>query len=224
MDTMSRLIVGRNIAPQDTNGATAGVWISLKNALRCTVMVTTGALNGALNMALRLRQAINVAGGGAKALNFTHIWRPCGVLRVTAPTGQFTVGETVTGAGGTTGIVHKFDGERLYLHTTTNVYVDGELLTGGTSAVTATANGTLVAGLKARVPLAAAADTYTFNSAAHANNTFEIDIDPASLDKAGNFDCIQMDVTAGTTASFVTINYLVVPKYPEEPTQNVYIN
>jgi hypothetical protein len=170
-------------------------------------------------------QAINVAGTGAKALNFTHIWRPCVVINVTAPSGQFTVGEVVTGGdSGHTGIVHKFDGRKLYLHTNTNVFQDAETLTGGTSGVTATSDGTLVVGLKARVPLAAAADTYIFNSAAHANNTFEIDIDPASLDKANNFDCIQMDVTAGTTASFVTINYLVESKYSEEPTQNIYIN
>lgn len=226
MDMMSRLVRVTNIAPQDTNGATAGQWISLKNFNRLTILVTLGALNAAADVALRLQQAVNVAGGGAKALNFTHMWRPCAKLRYTPSAGRFEVGEVVTGAGAHTGIVHSVQDNILTLHTTTGTFNDGEVLTGGTSGATGNADGVLYeVGGKCRVPLAAAASTYIFNSqVGHRNSCFEIDIDPASLDKANNFDCVQMDVTAGTTASIIGIEYLLEPKYTEEPQKTPFIN
>lgn len=226
MDMMSRLVRVTNIAPQDTNGATAGQWISLKNFNRLTVLVTLGALNAAADVALRLRQATAVAGTGAKNLLFSHIWRPCGELAYNLTAGIFQVGEVVTGDGGTTGIIHSIQSNRFVLHTYDGVYVDGEGLTGGTSGATATADGVLQnAGGKCRVALAAAAATYIFNNQlGHRNQCFEIDVDPASLDKANSFDCVQMDVTAGTTASVIGIEYLLEPKYAEEPQKTPFVN
>lgn len=77
-------------------GANNGDWVSLKNYNRCAIVVFKGAGTAGDDPVITVKQASDVSGTGAKALNFTRIDAKVGVQ---TGIGQFT---TVTQAAGGT--------------------------------------------------------------------------------------------------------------------------
>jgi len=223
-ERMGLMTILPSVNPADADsGVLAGTYISLKNHQRCTVVVSLGAMSAGTTT-IRLMQAQNVAAAGAKALNFTHVWRMgCKVFH-DAPVGTFQVGEVVTGVGisGTTGIIHELHGSFMIVYEiAVATFVVGDVLTGTTSG--ATANATTVAleyGLNCRVPLAAAAATVVLTIP---DETYEIEVDPADLDINNGFDCMVAQVSASGGANLVGINYLLSkPRYKEQPQKSAY--
>jgi hypothetical protein len=210
-----------SLVPQSLAGAIAGDYISLKNANRAVVEVSLGSIT--TSVTIQLRQATAVAGTGAKALNFTSVWRQGGKITMTMIAGTFQVGETVTGGtSAATGIIHLCNTGELVLYTVSGTFQTAETLTGGTSGATATSTSALTDdGLKMNVPLAAAANTIALTIG---SQTYEIEVDPASLDVANGFDCIMADVSAAGGTGLVAISYLVKPKYTENPQKSLLID
>jgi hypothetical protein len=211
-----------SVVPQSCAGAVAGDCISLKNALRCVVLVTLGVINNSVTVAIT--QAQNVAKLGAKALLFTHVWRQGGKITVTPLAGTFAVGEVVTGGtSSATGIIYQITTSFAILHTITGTFQTAETLTGGTSGATATSTSALLnAGMKMRVPLASAASTVALTNG---SETYEIEIDPSTLDVANNFDCITAGVSAvAGGAGLAAISYLVEERFVEDPKLSILID
>jgi len=221
---MGLMTILPSVHPVDSAGAlVAGTYISLKNHQRCTVVVSLGAV-ATPTVTIQLLQATNVAAAGAKALNFTHVWRMgCKVFH-DAPVGTFQVGEVVTGVGisGTTGLIHELHGGFMIVYEiAVATFVVGDVLTGTTSGATANALTTaLEYGLNCRVPMAAAANTIALTIA---DETYEIEIDPATLDTNNGFDCIEARVSASGGVNLVAIDYLLSkPRYKEQPQKSAY--
>lgn len=85
------------IVPVDSQaGANNGDWVSMKGYDRCTILVVKAAGVAGDDPVLTVRQAQDVAGTGAKALNFTRVDAKVGVQ---TGIGQFT---TVNQAAGNT--------------------------------------------------------------------------------------------------------------------------
>ena len=85
------------IVPVDSqSGANNGDWVSLKNYDRCTILVVKAAGVANDDPVLTVRQAQDVSGTGAKALNFTRVDSKVGVQ---AGVGQFT--KNIQAAGNT---------------------------------------------------------------------------------------------------------------------------
>jgi len=212
-----------SVHPADANsGALAGTYISLKNHQRCTVIVSLGAISAGTTT-IQLQQAQDVAATGVKDLLFDHVWRMgCKVFH-DAPAGAFQVGEVVTGVGsGTTGIIHELHGSFMIVYEiAVATFVVGDVLTGGTTG--ATANALTIAleyGLNCRVPMAAAASIIAL---AIPNETYEIEVDPATLDINGGFDCMVAQVSTSGGTNLVGINYLLSkPRYKEQPQKSAY--
>lgn len=78
------------------SAANNGDWVSMKNHERCTIVFFKAAGTAGDDPILTVRQATDVSGTGAKALNFTRIDQKTGTL---ASVGQFT---TVTQAAANT--------------------------------------------------------------------------------------------------------------------------
>jgi len=204
-------------------GAVAGTYISLKAHQRCTVVVSLGAM-GAGTITIELLQATNVAAAGAKALNFTHVWRMGGKVTHGAVTGVFQAGEIVTGVGsGATGLVYGDEPGCMTIYEIAGTFAVADVLTGTTSGATATATSAMLEyGLNCRVALAAAAATVALTTA---DETYEIEIDPATLDINNGFDCIVAQVSAAGGVDYMAINYLLSKlRYKEEPQKSAYQN
>ena len=203
-----------SVAPQSCAAAVAGDYISLKNINRCVVEISLGAIN--TSVTVQLRQATAVAGTGAKALNFTHVWRRGGKIGITGTSGTFSVGETVTGGtSSATGVIYSLTSSEMVLYTISGTFQSGETLTGGTSSATATSTSAITEdGSKMKVALTAA-NTVALTLG---SQTYEIEVDPASLDVANGFDCIMADVSAvAGGAGICGISYLIQPKYTQDP-------
>jgi hypothetical protein len=83
------------IVPVDSQaGANNGDWVSLKNYDRVTVLVIKAAGVAGDDPVITMKQATDVAGTGAKALNFTRIDSKVGVQ---TGIGQFTVNAQAAG-------------------------------------------------------------------------------------------------------------------------------
>ena len=202
-------------------GAVAGTYISLKAHQRCTVVVSLGVM-AAGTITIELLQALNVAAGGAKALTFAHVWRMGGKVMHGATTGVFQVGEIVTGVGsGATGLIHEVHNGHMVIYEILGVFAVADVLTGTTSTATATATSAMLEyGLNCRVAMAAAANTIALTIA---GETYEIEIDPATLDINNGFDCMVAGVSASGGANLVAINYLLSKlRYKEEPQKSAY--
>lgn len=77
------------VPPINLNGqANNGDWVSMKNFNRCTVLVFAAAGTAANDLTVTLRQASDVSGTGAKALDFTRIDSKEAALQTSV--GQFT--------------------------------------------------------------------------------------------------------------------------------------
>lgn len=200
-----------------------GDWVSLKNYNRCSVVLQIGS--AALSTrTLRTQQATSVAGAGAKALNFQALWRTGARLYFDPSTRNniaFVVGETVTGNGAGTAVIHEIHADHFVVHTWNGTaFVAGEVVTG-------TAGGTanlLAAGfwvdedILCRQELVAA--TNTFAAPAVANKTYVFEFAAADLDVSAGFDCLLADISAvgaaDDTARSVTY-ILSQPRYKNEP-------
>lgn len=219
---MGLMTVLPSVHPVDSaGGAVAGTYISLKAHQRCTVVVSLGVM-AAGTVTIRLLQAQNVAAAGAKALNFTHVWRMGGKVTHGLITGAFQVGEIVTGVGsGATGLIHETHAGYMVIYEIAGVFAVGDVLTGTTTAATATATSAMLEyGLNCRVPLAAPANTVALTIA---DEIYEIEIDPATLDINNGFDCMVAGVSASGGANLVAINYLLSKlRYKEEPQKSAY--
>lgn len=221
MNTMARITRVLSVVPQSCAGAVAGDYVCLKNFLRAVVEIALGAIN--TSVTVQLRQAQTVLGTGVKALNFTHVWREGGKIAMTILAGSFTVGETVTGGtSAATGKIHSKTATGLILYGITGTFQSGETLTGGSSGATATSTSAITeAGIKCRVPLAAAANTVALTVG---SQSYEIEVEPSSLDVANGFDCIMADVSAVGGASLASISYILECRFPEEPQKSPLID
>ena len=218
---MGLMTILPSVHPIDANsGAVAGTYISLKAHQRCTVVVSLGVL-GAGTVTIQLLQATNVAAAGAKALNFTHVWRLGGKIAHGAVTGAYVLGELVTGApSGATGLIHEIHNGYLVLHTITGVFAIGDTLTGAGGATSVATTAITEYGLNCRVALAAAANTVAL---AIADETYEIEIEGSDLDINNGFDCMVAQVSAAGGNNLVGINYLLSKlRYKEEPQKSAY--
>lgn len=73
----------------DINTDADGDWVSLKNFHRCLVLFHKEAGTAGDDPSIKLQQASDVAGTGAKALNFDHIYHKIGATALDA-IGTFT--------------------------------------------------------------------------------------------------------------------------------------
>ncbi len=201
----------------------AGDYISLKNYNRCSVVMQMGS-TVVTTRTLRIQQARNVAGAGAKALTFEAIWRTGARLNFDPTTRNalaFVVGEVVTGAGGGTGVIHQIHADHLIIHTWNGVaFVASELITG---AAGATAN-LLAAGfyvhedILCRDELPAAVNTFV--APAVPGMTYVVEIAASMLDVSEGFDCILADISAvgGADDTGRSVTYILSePRYANEP-------
>jgi len=183
--------------PVDLNtGANAGDYVSMKNYKHLTVIITINTAGG--TAVVTMVQAKDVAATGAKALTFAEYWMTGAKWKFTSPSGAFTVGETVTGAGGASGVVAEVGADYILVYTVNaTAVVDGETLTGGTSGITATADGI---GINEDILLRLACSS-TFTTPAVATRTYVIEIDAQMLDVAGDFDCVRLNIAKMGTGS-----------------------
>ena len=202
------------VRPVDLNtGVNAGDYISLKNVMQAAVSISIGVTTG--TCVVILNQAKNVAASGAKALTFLKYWMSGTKLKYTSPTGKFTVGEVIQGAGGARGTVYQDFGSYLLMYTVNATpFVTGETLTGATSAVTATADGI---GIDEDVMLSVTCAS-TFTIPAVSNKKYWIEIDPASLDVDNGFDCVSVYLAQASQGCIGSVDYIVEPKHPSTPT------
>lgn len=218
---MNDLSIIGSIAPVSATGAVSGDYASLKNALKCAVLVMTGVVDTSITV--RLRQAQDVSGTGVKALNFSAVNRQGGYLSMESLTANFTVGETVTGeTSSATGVVYRNDSSKVFVHSISGTFEAAETITGGTSSATATTTSVLTAaGMKMRVEVAAA-NTIALTVS---GESLEIEVEPDTLDVENGFDCIVADVSAEAgSGSLIGISYLVRERYIEDPKLSLLID
>ena len=190
-------------------------------------MLEIGAAAGA-TQTLRLQQATNVAGAGAQALNVEAIWRSGARLYFDPATlsGSFQVGETVTGAGAGSAVIHSIHADHLVVHTYNGtVFVADEVLTGGTSGATANATSAdfyMDTDILCREELVAPADTFV--APAVANQVYAVEIKGSDLDMEDGYHCIQADISAVGAAvdTDKSVTYFLgKARYKNEPMQSV---
>lgn len=195
-------------------GANNGGVISMKGYGRCCFYIVVGTVDG--TVAVTLYEATSVAGAGVQQLSLDKMYTTGQRLLITSPTGVFTVGETVTGDGGATGVVVKASRDDVLLHTrNATAFVDAETITGGTSLYTATANG---AGQDEDILLEKAVDSDTFTIPAVSNRTYAIEV--RGEDLSDGYDCVQLRLAqagAGSSSIGVAIAILYEPNFHRIP-------
>ncbi|MFA5386027.1 MAG: hypothetical protein WC364_15460 [Eubacteriales bacterium] len=214
---------GRNIAesihavpaiwPVDLNtGANAGDYISLKNYPVGGVLIQIGASAGTIEVTMY--QAKDVAATGEKALSFTEMFMTGCKLKVNTKTGTFTVGETVTGAGGASAVVYADMGTYLLLYTVNETaFVDTETVT-GTSGYTASADGI---GIDEDILLRVAVTGDTFTIPDRANRIYFIPFEAMMLDLDDDFDCIRVHLDQATGSVIGGAVYILDPNQKGRP-------
>jgi len=197
-----------------SGGPFTGDYVSMKNYKHCTINISIGVTTG--TCAITLKQATAVAATGAKALAFTKYWMTGTKLKIKSATGTFTVGETVTGAGGASGVVFKDNGDHLLMYTVNaTAFVDGETVTGGTSAFTAKADGI---GIDEDILLPCTATSDTFTIPAVSNRKYVIEVDASSLDLDNDYDCMCVYFADATAGCIGGADYILSePRYSGEP-------
>jgi len=200
----------------------AGDYVSLKNYNRCSVVLQIGPAIS--TRTLRIQQATSVAGTGAKALNFQALRRTGARLYfdpATRNTIDFVVGETVTGNGAGTAVIHEIHADHLVVHTWNGTaFVAGEVVTGDAGG---TAN-LLAVGfwvdedILCRQELAMAVNTFV--APAVANMTYVFEFAAADLDVSAGYDCLLADISAvgGADDTARSVTYILSqPRYKNEP-------
>lgn len=96
IDLMEQInIVSAFVAGSDANADLTGDWVSLKGYAGCLVYLKKPVGTAGDDLSIRLQQATAVAGTGAKALNFNHIYHKIGATALTG-VGSFTKVELTT--------------------------------------------------------------------------------------------------------------------------------
>lgn len=188
-----------------SGGPYTGDIVSLKNFNNVLVVIHIGTTAGATS-AVTLHKGTSVS-SCATSLAFTRYYSTGKRVKIKNATGQFTVGETVTGGtSSATGVVYKDFGDSLVLYgcsTAAAGFTDAETLTGGTSGYTATVDGAPTE-LDLLVPRTATSNT--FNTAAVANMLYVIPVDGDML--GDGYDTIELnmgDAGGGTDGSALYI-------------------
>jgi len=201
------------VTPIDLSGGPlAGDFVSMKNYEHCDVVIMIGATAGA-TCAVTMDKAAAVT-GDTVTLAFTKYYSTGFRLDYSGANGSFSVGETITGDGGGTGVVYQDNGDHLIMHTFNGTtFVDGETITGGTSLKTAKASG-IQKNEDILVPRTAESDTFTIP--ATANRTYVIPVDADML--GDGYDCFQVDLgdAAAAQTDGVAIYVMSGPKYNGE--------
>lgn len=202
------MLFPQGIWPVDFNtGANTGKYVSLKDYQKLGILISQNTAAG--TAAVTLMQAKNVAALGAKALAFTRYWVSGVKLNYDGASGKFTVGETVTGTGGGSGVVYYDNGAYLLLHTVNaTAFVDNETLTGGTSGTTASADGTGI-DEDIMLPVDLAAGVNTFTIPAIAQRKYGIEITPDMLDRDNDYDCVRVHIAQATAAGIGSCVYIL---------------
>jgi hypothetical protein len=205
--------------PVDFNtAANPGDYVSMKNYKHLTVVIMQNTAGG--TAAVTMLQASAVAGTGEKALSFSEYFMTGAKWKFTGKSAtDFQVGETVTGAGGASGVVSEIGADYLLVYTVNaTAVVDGETLTGGTSGATATADG---AGVDEDILLKCSASSNTFTIPAVANRMYVIEIDASSLDLDNDFDCVRVNIAQATGAGIGSALYVLSePRYQGVPMES----
>jgi hypothetical protein len=216
---MSKFIERNHIVPAvwpvDLNtGDNPGDYVSLKNYKHLTVFIfvkTMGATS-----AVTMKQAKNVAGTGEKALSFVKYYMTGAKWKYnTLTVAEFAVGETVTGAGGASGVVAEVGADYLLVYTVNaTAVVDAEVLTGGTSGAKAVADG---AGVNEDILLGLTCAS-TFTIPAVVLRSYVIEIEASMLDVEAGFDCVRVQVEdPGAAALGAAVYILSEPRYAGIP-------
>ena len=214
---------GRNhlvpaIWPVDlSSGANTGDYVSMKGYNRCKCYIICNDTAG--TAVVTAYQATAVAATGEKALGFDYAWKTGGQLKINTATGVFTVGETITGAGGASAVVVEASRDLVTFHTrNATAFVDTELVTGATSGYTAVADGTDInTDILCRV--AVTSDTFTIPDV-H-NKVYMVEWTAAELDVDNGFDCIRIHVAqAGGSGIGAAVYILEEPMFSEDPMLN----
>ncbi len=183
-----------------SGGPIVGDIISMKNFSHCDVVLHIGTTAGG-TCAVTMHKGVSVS-SAATTLAFTKYYSTGKRLAIKSATGQFTVGETVTGGtSSATGVVYKDYGDNLVLYACSTAaagFSDAETITGGTSAYTATVDGAPTE-LDLMVPRTCSS---TFTTAAVANMTYVIPIEASDL--LDGYDCLELNLAdvAGATDGY----------------------
>lgn len=205
INNLYRLVPAINYTDLSGGGATGDI-ISMKNFEHVDVVIHIGQTAGATT-AVTLHKGNSVS-SAATTLAFTNYYSTGKILAIESATGQFTVGETVTGGtSSATGVVYKDYGDKLVLYgcsTAAAGFSAAETITGGTSAYTATVTAAPTI-LDVMVPRTATSNT--FNTAAVANMLYVIPIDAEML--GDGYDCIELNMAdAGSSQTDGSALYL----------------
>jgi len=199
------------IWPDSYDGAVTGDIISLKNYRQADIYLAIGAVIGQAG-AVTMQQGTSVS-SAATSLSFTRYYSSGFVLdydgeSVDTPA---EAAETVTGAGGGVGYIHKDLGGRVicYAYNGTT-FVDDEVLTfsGGKTAV---ANG-IQKNTDIMIPRTASSNT--FNVTAVGNQLYMIPISADML--TDGYDCIELNVADLNTTEWCAWAILSSPRYASE--------
>lgn len=203
-----KMLFPQAVWPVDFNsGANAGDYVSMKDYPIVGVLISQNTAGG--TAAVTLLQAKDVAATGAKTLAFTRYWVSGVKLNYDGSSGSFTVGETVTGADGGSGVVYYDNGTYLLLYTVNaTAFVDNETITGGTSATTASANGIGI-DEDIMLPVDLTAGVNTFTIPAVAQRKYGIEITADMLDRDNDYDCVRVNIAQATGVGIGSAVYIM---------------
>ncbi|KKM19740.1 hypothetical protein LCGC14_1652520, partial [marine sediment metagenome] len=162
------------------------------------IVLSIGDLAGAA-AAVTLDQATDSSGTGSKTLGFDYMYRSGQRLKFTGRSAaNFTVGEDVAGTTSTHSMtVTHVSSDQLtgYVITagsgTGTTWTDGEILTGGTSGATASADGT---GTDEDIQVQVVVGSDTFSIDTLTFKQYVIMIDHTMLDADNDFNHFQLDI------------------------------
>ena len=201
--------------PVDFNDATPTCdYVSMKNYKHLTIHIMLATAGG--TSAVTVSQAKDVAATGAKTLAFIEYLMSGSKWKFTGKSAaDFAVGETVTGAGGASGVVYEVGADYLLRYTVKGTaVVHAATLTSGTSGATATANGIGV-NEDIMLPLAC---VNTFTMPAVVNKCYAIEIEASMLDLTNDFDCVAVAIVDPGAAMLGSVVYVLSePRYAGIP-------
>ncbi len=215
MDAINRIYTKvRAVSPIDFNtGNNTGDVISMKNYGHCDVHIDVGVTTG--TAAVTLRKGVSVS-SCATSLSFTRAFMTGVKIKYTARTATFTIGETVTGAGGASIVVYKDNGDYLLGYTVNaTAFVDAETITGATSGSTATANGI---GVDEDILLPFTVTSDTFTIPAVSARSYVIPVDSNML--GDGYDCMGVYIAQATAGCIAEAYYILTdPRHAGTPMQ-----
>jgi len=213
--------------PSDASaGALTGDIISMKNWGHCDILIRTGSTFDA-DAAVTLHKGSSVS-SAATSLEFTRYYQQGKKLYIKDATGQFTVGETVTGgSSSTTGKVYKDCGSYLILYdclVSTPAFTKNEEISGGTSGYTATVDATQSGGSSygddecdLLVPRTASSNTFNLLGSTEVECIYVIPVSAAML--GDGYDCLELNIAnsgGGSNAYADAFYILSEPRYMDK--------